>query len=195
MTEDSKRPPGGDGGGDEELAVLAHRTRRSVPVALIGASALTAVHDLTFELGVAAVVAWLVAGLLMLFAAPHEWMACSYCEGPPARIATPEARARLARKIHGPLRYLPGFLVGFVVTAAVLPKPYLAHTGWWGRVLEGAVVLAAASLLMWGVCAVRDHRLNQDECYKENCRADLPRRLPTERQTWWGTTRCGPCWR
>jgi hypothetical protein len=164
------RPLGGD---SYETGALTHRAHSVLPVAVISAAGLTALRDRDFSFAMGAAVAWALVLMLGSLAASHQWDVCSLCDGPPRQTATPEARARLARRLHSRWRRETTlFMMGGVMTAALMPKPYLDHVAWWGRVAETAVLTATAFAVTSLVRSVALHLPHRSECHREGCRAD-----------------------
>lgn len=155
-----------------ETGAAVHRAHSAVYPMLIVATGFTCVRDQGLPYAIGSAAGWLLLILFVTLEAMHHWDACTMCHEPPRRVATPEARARLARRVHKkwiwrPWRWL---LLGLAV-AAVAPKPYLKDAPWWTRAVEAAVLLSIVTPTVWRTMAFDLHKRYASECHVEVCRA------------------------
>lgn len=154
---------------------LAHFARHLTVPALAAAATMSALHDQGMAYAIGAVVAWLSALLYTSMAAMHDWKACPRCPEPPHSLATPGARARLARSHHRRwLSKLNKLAVMAVIAHAVLPKPYMGP--WWTKAIAGAVYFLVGGWTSYDMVRASMHRRYHEECHLEWCRAGLKHR-------------------
>lgn len=159
----------------EDPGAFVHRSRHLLlPLAAI-AAALTALHARGLAFAVGGVAAWLMAVTVLMVAASHDWRACSLCDRPPPYHATPEARARLARRHHAPRlrRQAHAVLIGLLLLHALLPKPYMRP--WWTVAPAAACYLLVAYTVARFALTYDRHRMYREECHVEWCRAGMDR--------------------
>lgn len=156
-----------------DLPSVIHRAFVPLCVSLVAAALLTAFRDEGFVYALGAVLAWLLVILFTAFHVGHRWDVCPRCDQPPKRVATPEARARLARYVHGFwVRQFERLLMWVTLLAVVMPKPYLEGVGGWWRLAPAGAYATVAAVLVRSLTLVGRHKEYSDECHLEWCRAN-----------------------
>ncbi|MEY9840677.1 hypothetical protein [Streptacidiphilus sp. EB103A] len=155
-----------------------HFAERFTTPAIVLAAALTAFREDGTSVLAAAVAAWLCAITALAMSLVHQWDVCPLCQGPPAAVASPQARLRLATRLHR-RGHTTGTRAAVVLAAVfvVMPKPYLHDLGWW-RPAVAAAYAGAALYLARDLTQVTVHGRHREECPDERCRAS---RRPTPR--------------
>jgi hypothetical protein len=167
-----------------DTGAFIHRAKAlPLPLAALAAT-LTALHAQGIAYTIGGVVLWLLAVVMLTTAAEHDWRACSLCDGPPRAEATPEARARLARRDHSRAwRLTERLVIAALLLHAVLPKPYMDP--WWTPIPAAVLYLLTSVLLGRAAYVHTVHRRNREECHVEWCRAGLDRKPGHRRFDMW----------